>query len=195
MTFQCLRSSKLISGPVSRIVTVQVSQQPPAISQSQSGTVAQRSRSTSVVGFARDRLRVLQIRITLCFQAAQFTYKVRCNHEFIAHAYGAWMRPSARTLQIFYAKKICLLFKHYHLLFKHYSNKYLSTTHNNIIILMRSINNHLTLYTLHVKVQIRFIHTTISAIVLNGFCLLFRKTVLKHQNDYTRVFSHTPGLI
>ena len=110
---------------------------------------------------------------------------------------------------IIYAKKICLLFKHYHLLFKHYSNKILSRTHNNIIIyilLIRNINNHLTLqhiYTLYMyKCRSRhscFIHTTISAnvlrIVLKGFCLLFRKTVLKHQKDYTRVFFHTPGLI
>ena len=34
----------------------------------------------------------------------------------------------------FYAKKICLLFKHYHLLFKHYSNNILTRTHNKIII-------------------------------------------------------------
>ena len=55
----------LINGPVYRDMTVQVLQQPSAISQS--GTVAQTNRPTPEVSFARDRLRIRITLWTLCY--------------------------------------------------------------------------------------------------------------------------------
>ena len=40
----------------------------------------------------------------------------------------------ASIILFFYAKKICLLFKYYHLLFKQYSNNIFTRTHNKTIV-------------------------------------------------------------